>query len=76
MLLGAGREHLDSTIDPGAGLRVLAKPGDPVDAGDPIVELHPGAGARVDDARALLAEAVTVSDAAPPPVPTIYGIVA
>jgi hypothetical protein len=55
---------------------VLAKPGDPVDAGDLIVELRPGAGARVDDARALLAEAVTVSDTAPPPVPTIYGIVA
>jgi pyrimidine-nucleoside phosphorylase len=76
MLLGAGREHLESSIDPGAGLRVLAKPGDPVHAGDAIVELHPGAGARIDDARALLAQAVTISDGAPPPVPTIYGIVA
>jgi thymidine phosphorylase len=55
---------------------VLAKPGDPVHAGDAIVELHPGAGARIDDARALLAQAVTISDGAPPPVPTIYGIVA
>jgi thymidine phosphorylase len=75
MLLGAGRERLDSTIDPRAGLRLLARPGDPVDAGDPLVELHPGAGARVDDARVLLAQAVIITDAAPPPVPLIHGIV-
>jgi pyrimidine-nucleoside phosphorylase len=76
MLLGAGRERLDSAIDPGAGLRLLAKPGDPVDAGDAIVELHPGAGARVDEARALLAQAVTISEAQPTPGPLVHGIVA
>ena len=76
MLLGAGRERLDSAIDPGAGLRLLSKPGDPVDAGDAIVELHPGAGARVDEARALLAQAVTISEAQPTPGPLLHGIVA
>jgi pyrimidine-nucleoside phosphorylase len=76
MLLGAGRERLDSAIDPGAGLVLLARPGDPVDEGDPLVELHPGVGARLEDARVLLAQAVTISDAAPPPVPLVYGIVA
>jgi thymidine phosphorylase len=76
MLLGAGRERLDSNIDPGAGLRLLAKPGDPVDADDAIVELHPGAGARLEEARVLLAQAVTISDAAPQPVPLVHGIVA
>jgi thymidine phosphorylase len=76
MLLGAGRERLDSTIDPGAGLMLLARPGDPVDAGDAIVELHAGAGARLEEARVLLAQAVTISDAAPAPVPVVHGIVA
>ena len=76
MLLGAGRERLDSNIDPGAGLRLLAKPGDPVDAGDPIVELHPGVGARLEEARVLLAQAVTIGEVAPQPVPLVHGIVA
>jgi pyrimidine-nucleoside phosphorylase len=76
MVLGAGRERLDSVIDPGAGLVLLARPGDRVHAGDPIVELHAGAGARLDEARALLARAVGISDAPPPPAPLVYGIVA
>jgi pyrimidine-nucleoside phosphorylase len=76
MLLGAGRERLDSHIDPGAGLTLLARPGDPVNAGDPLIELHPGAGARLEEARVLLAQAITIDDAAPPPVPLVHGIVA
>jgi thymidine phosphorylase len=76
MLLGAGRERLDATIDPAAGLMLLAKPGDAVERGDTIVELHPGAGARLDEARGLLEQAVTISDAAPPPLPLVHGIVA
>ena len=75
MVLGAGRERLDTRIDPGAGLVLLAKPGDRVEAGDPIVRLHPGAGARSDEARELLARAVTISAEPPPPVPLIHGIV-
>ena len=75
MALGAGRERLDTRIDPGAGLVLLAKPGDRVEAGDPIVRLHPGAGARSDEARELLARAVTISAEPPPPVPLIHGIV-
>jgi pyrimidine-nucleoside phosphorylase len=76
MLLGAGRERLDTHIDPGAGLVLLAKPGDRVRAGEPLVDLRPGAGARLDDARALLEQAVTIGDHAPPPAPLVHGIVA
>jgi pyrimidine-nucleoside phosphorylase len=76
MLLGAGRERLDTHIDPGAGLVLLAKPGDRVRAGEPLVDLRPGAGARLDDARALLEQAVTIGDDAPPPAPLVHGIVA
>ena len=42
----------------------------------PIVVLHPGTGARIDEARALLADAVTISDEAPSAVPLVHGIVA
>jgi pyrimidine-nucleoside phosphorylase len=76
MALGAGRERLDSRIDPGAGLVLRAKPGDRVRAGDPLVELYGGPGARLDEARALLAQAVTIRDSAPPPVPIVRGTVA
>ena len=76
MALGAGRDRLDTRIDPGAGLVLLAKPGDRVEAGDAIVVLHPGTGARIDEARALLADAITISDEAPSAVPLVHGIVA
>ena len=76
MLLGAGRERLDTRIDPGAGLVLLAKPGDRVRAGEPLVDLHPGNGARLDDARALLEQAVTIGDDPPSPAPLVHGIVA
>ena len=39
MRLGAGRERKEDAIDPGVGLRVLAKVGDPVEAGQPLVRL-------------------------------------
>jgi pyrimidine-nucleoside phosphorylase len=76
MMLGAGRERLDTRIDPAAGLLLLAKPGDRVDVGDPIVELHPGAEARLDEARALLARAITVAADPPQLASLVQGIVA
>lgn len=38
--LGAGRARRDDPVDPAAGLVCLAKPGDPVEAGAPLFELH------------------------------------
>ena len=40
MMLGAGRQTVDDTIDPGAGLVVHKKLGDEVGPGEPLVTLH------------------------------------
>ncbi len=38
--LGAGRARQDEAVSPGAGVVLLAKPGDSVRAGEPLLELH------------------------------------
>ena len=42
MALGAGRSRLEDPVDPAAGLVVLRKRGDRVEAGEPIAVLHAG----------------------------------
>ena len=39
VLLGAGRLRLGETVDPAAGILVLAKPGDVLDCGTPLAQL-------------------------------------
>jgi pyrimidine-nucleoside phosphorylase len=65
VLLGAGRDRVDATIDPAAGITVLRKPGDRVRAGDAVLALHFNAG-RVDDATALARDAIRIGESAPP----------
>ncbi len=38
--LGAGRARKEHPVQPAAGVRCLARPGDPVAAGQPVLELH------------------------------------
>ena len=74
MALGAGRDRVDAAIDPGAGV-TLARPGDRVDRGQPMADLHIGAGRRVDDALALLEGAIEIVDAPPVQPPLVYGVI-
>ncbi len=60
--LGAGRDRLDAAIDPGAGIEVLAPVGERVAAGDAVLVIAAATPARLDAARALLGEAVTIAD--------------
>ena len=46
MLLGAGREKVGDSIDPGAGIMIASKPGAAVAAGQPILELRYNDGRR------------------------------
>jgi len=68
-LLGAGRARKEDSIDPGAGITVVAKPGDPVAAGDPLAVLRARAGTA--DALPLVTAAFAVGDTAPPPRPLV-----
>jgi thymidine phosphorylase len=63
--LGAGRARKEDPVSPVAGVRCLLKPGDPVRAGQPVLELLAEDPARFAAAEAALAGAVTVADRPP-----------
>jgi len=69
--LGAGRDRLDAVIDPAVGFSVVAPPGTPVKAGDPIIEIHHRNGHGLADARRLLQAAVEIGDAPPAARPLV-----
>jgi pyrimidine-nucleoside phosphorylase len=63
MALGAGRERVEASIDPGVGAILQAVPGDKLAAGDPILTLHLRDQKGLAAALALVDEAVTIGDA-------------
>jgi pyrimidine-nucleoside phosphorylase len=65
MLLGGGRETVDSTIDPAVGFVFHKKVGDPVAVGEPIVTVYVGKTSRREDALARLQEAIVVTTEVP-----------
>src|SRR5699024_7612591 len=68
--LGAGRETKDSPIDPGAGIWLLKKTGDRVQAGEPIARLYGGDDRRLDEGEALYREALQIGTE-PPVLPPL-----
>lgn len=68
--LGAGRARKEDAVSMTAGVRCLVKPGDRVDKGQPIVELHTDEAARLDAAQDLVEKAITI-DAGKPVLPPI-----
>jgi len=71
--LGAGRDRVQDPVDPAVGIMVLARPGDRVNAGDPILELHIRDRGRLGAAEALATRAIVVGDSRPPDRPIIVG---
>jgi pyrimidine-nucleoside phosphorylase len=75
MLLGAGRETVDSVIDPAVGLVLQKKVGDLVIAGEPYVTLHVNDRGRLDEALALLKEAIRFGPEAPARTRLIHHVI-
>jgi thymidine phosphorylase len=69
--LGAGRARKEDPVSATAGVVCVAKPGDAVEAGDTVLELHTDDRARLAGAREALAGAIDIADAAPPPAQLI-----
>ena len=65
--LGAGRARKEDDVSASAGIICLAKPGDRVQAGQPLLELRADEPERFGPALAALKGAATVSDQGPPP---------
>jgi pyrimidine-nucleoside phosphorylase len=73
--LGAGREAVGAPIDHSAGILIAARPGDPVSAGDAVLELLYSDSARLADARHLAESAVRIDDAPPAVKPLVLDAV-
>jgi thymidine phosphorylase len=73
--LGAGRARKEDPVSPGAGVVLLAKPGDEVRAGEPLLELHADDPALFERAINALDGGYDVAEA-PPPQPLIIDRIA
>lgn len=71
--LGAGRARKEDDVSATAGVVCLAKPGDRVERGDPVLELHFDDPRRVGAALEALEEAVEFGDDVPPAPPVVVG---
>jgi pyrimidine-nucleoside phosphorylase/thymidine phosphorylase len=76
MLLGAGRETVDSAIDPAVGIVLHKKVGDLVIVGEPLLTLHVNDRKHLDQATALLRKAIRIGPEGPPAAPLVREIVA
>jgi pyrimidine-nucleoside phosphorylase len=65
VVVGAGRDRVEDAVDPAVGVVLKAKPGDRLEPGDPVLELHYRDRARLDSALHLVAAAIVIDDAPP-----------
>ncbi len=66
--LGGGRTKIDDEVDPAVGFVITAKPGDFVEAGEPLASIYARDKAGVERGRATLRSAITIGDDAEPPL--------
>ena len=75
--LGAGRARKEDDVSPTAGVRCLAKPGDHVQRGQPILELHADDASRFGPAAEALemAGTLTIGSAPPRRTPLVVSVI-
>jgi pyrimidine-nucleoside phosphorylase len=69
--LGGGRTRVDEIIDHSVGFVITAKPGDWVDAGEPLATVFARDPAGVAAGRVALTQAIHIAEEAEPPLPLI-----
>ncbi|WP_433195207.1 thymidine phosphorylase [Nocardia sp. CA-107356] len=75
--LGAGRARQGDPVQFGAGIEIHAKPGDPVQAGHPLLTLHTDTPEAFPAALAALADSVTIGNPLhSPPAPLVLDRIA
>ncbi len=72
VLLGAGRMTKNDAIDPGAGIRLCCKNGDAVKRGDALLTMYAEKESQLDEAEAMLRQAILLADEKPEPAPLIH----
>jgi pyrimidine-nucleoside phosphorylase len=73
--LGAGRRRKSDTLDLSAGIRLLARTGDPVEPGQALAELHSSTIERAEQAEQTIRTAYTISSARPSIADTSYEVI-
>jgi pyrimidine-nucleoside phosphorylase len=71
--LGAGRDRKGDAVDLSAGILLHKKPGDPVAAGEALLELRYNDAARLNAALGLATQAAVIGDQAPAAAPLVMG---
>ncbi len=70
-LLGGGRRTMEDRIDPSVGFVITARPGDWVEAGEPLATIFARDRAGVESGRLTLRNAIVIAEEADPPLPLI-----
>ena len=69
--LGGGRTTMADTVDPTVGFVITAKPGDRVEAGEPLATIFARDRAGIETGRSVMQKAIIVGDEADLPLPLI-----
>jgi pyrimidine-nucleoside phosphorylase len=75
VVLGAGRTRKEDDIDPAAGLRILKKTGDFVQAGDVLAYLHTESEKAFREGKSRYLEAIEFGESAPETMPLISRVI-
>ena len=75
VVLGAGRTRKEDDIDPAAGLRILKKTGDFVQAGDVLAYLHTESEKSFREGESRYLEAIEFGESAPEEMPLISRVI-
>ena len=73
--LGAGRAKMGDPVSATAGVLCLAKPGDEVTLGQPLLELHTDDPGRLDAARDALGDAIGIGPEPPDRAPLVIDVI-
>jgi pyrimidine-nucleoside phosphorylase len=73
VMLGAGRERVEASIDLAAGVTLAKKPGDAVSQGEAVLVLHYNDERHLDQAIRLAQSAVDIAALPPAPAPLVLG---
>ncbi len=73
--LGAGRARKEDPVSPSAGVRCLVRPGDVVEAGQPLLELHAEDPDHLASGREVALGAVSVGEGPAPAAGLLYEVV-
>lgn len=73
--LGAGRARKEDRVSPSAGVLCLRKPGDPVERGEPVLELRSEDERLLAPVAELLRSALDVAPEPPPDLPVVMDVI-